>query len=197
MSTVQDRLKEIREKDFNNLSQQKFADMLRISQSNIKNLESGTQKKMAIELAVTLSEDYNYALKWLLIGKGPKFENQDNTLKQRSYLIEDMNERISKWGERLQEIQYKNDIKDDKKFAKLLGISVDRYWKIVSEGIEPTFDEIKRIKETFIVRIDDLVFGIDPEIEGTKDKEKESAQRLLEELNLTPEKLALLKNALK
>lgn len=84
---------------------------------------------------------------WLLNAEGEPFEIIPNTLKKCSCPLD---EKMNKWGRRLQLIQIINEMTDEE-FAASIGISESRYMDIVLKNLKPTADEMLNIFRNYNV----------------------------------------------
>lgn len=139
-----------------NYGQKEFAVKLGINSLTYANYERG-ERKPPYELLVKLSEDLNIDLNWLIVGNGEMFKNENkHSLKQKNDTL--ITKKVSRIGHRLSEIQIKNDLLD-KDIAKILGMYQDDYIDLKLGEKEPTFKILNKIKQSFDVSIDWLLYG--------------------------------------
>lgn len=158
--SVKERL-EIILKELNNPSLKVFSEFLNINVTTFYNIKKGLQKNFPYEIAKAICSKYSqFNLDWIMTGEGEMLLEKSNTLLRRDVIPEELQKELDNYGMRLQEVQIKNKIYDDAKFAKILGISEKRYAEMVSRNKLPSMDELVSIINNFNVSADWLLFGI-------------------------------------
>ena len=158
MSTAKERLKEIREIDFNGISQRKFADLIGVGFAAIQSIETGTQKTMKYEIAEALNEKYGYSIIWVMSGKGSKFIERKYTLEPRIAIDDELSYKRRNYGDRIDFLRKKSDY-SVKKMADFGKITEKEYIKIISDSpfpYNPAF--IENITANFDTTVDDLLY---------------------------------------
>lgn len=159
MKTAKERLEFIL-KELGSPTLKTFAEYLNINLTKISNLKKGLQKTFPYEIAKAICIKYpRYNLDWIMTGNGDPFVNGYNTLLLRDAIPEEIASELMKIGERLQEIQIANQIYDDVKFAKIIGITEKRYLDLTTKGKLPETDELVSVINHFNVSADWLLFG--------------------------------------
>lgn len=187
MHTAQEILKDIRINDFNNASQQKFAELLNVKRSSIQNVESGTQKAMPYDIAESLHYKYGYSIPYVMSGKGPKYIEKKYTLEPRIAIDDDLKYKRRNYG---QNIEYLRKIANYSiaRMSKIGGVEEDEYLNIVANSPEPDFSFIENIIANFNTSLDELLYDTNGSF-----KEALEAQKKGDELqnidfeNLSPE----------
>lgn len=148
-------------KELNNPSLKVFSEFLNINVTTFYNIKKGLQKNFPYEIAKAICSKYSqFNLDWIMTGEGEMLLEKSNTLLRRDVIPEELQKELDNYGMRLQEVQIKNKIYDDAKFAKILGISEKRYAEMVSRNKLPSMDELVSIINNFNVSADWLLFGI-------------------------------------
>ena len=133
-----------------------LSDKLGISYSTLGSYERG-KRTPSIDFLLLLSDKLNVNPNWILNGTGDIFVNtKKNTLKRRNSNF--TNIQTSKIGFRLTEIQEKNNL-HDKDMANILDMYQDDYMDLKCGCKEPTLKILVKIKQSFDVSIDWLLYG--------------------------------------
>ena len=151
---MKERLKKVRVTLGYNL--QEISDILGIPLNTYIGYEYRT-KNVPLDFLISLNNNLNININWLLTGNGEMLINScGNSLKKSD------NESIVKKnvyiGKRLIQIQEKNNLLD-KDMAKILEMYRDDYIDLKLGNKEPTFKIINKIKQSFDISIDWLLYG--------------------------------------
>jgi transcriptional regulator with XRE-family HTH domain len=65
------------------LTQAQLAEILGASVSTIKEIEAGRQKNLPIEFVEKLADKFGFSYRWLLVGKGEKYDLTEKLLKEK------------------------------------------------------------------------------------------------------------------
>lgn len=159
MTTALERLNTILE-HIGNPSITGLAKSLNIKPANFQSIKKGLQKTFTYETAYAINKRYpEIQIHWIMTGDGEPFVTPYNTLLQRDAIPEEIASELMKIGERLQEIQIANQIYNDAKFAKIIGITEKRYLDLTTKGKLPETDELVSVINHFNVSADWLLFG--------------------------------------
>ena len=151
---INERLKFIRQQIAKSASD--FARMNGLEIRTYSSYERG-ERNPSLDFIEHLVSEYKVNANWLLTGKGSNFlPETKNTFSRQN--DENVYEKISQMGRRLQDIQDKHNFLD-KEMAILLKISEKEYIKIKLGQSEPNMDTINQIKRNFDVDIDWLLYG--------------------------------------
>ena len=148
---LKDRLKKIR--TTLGYNQQDFASMLDIEVNTYRGYEYKT-KNFPNSFLLRLMEVFNVSLDYLFSGQGSMFvENNKNSLS-----LNCMEVSTKDFGKRYTKILAENNI-TDVEFSKITGISCGRLMKLGIGKLEPTIDDLNKIKSNIDVDIDWLLYG--------------------------------------
>ncbi len=138
-----------------------FSKGINIKPTNFQSIKKGLQKSFSYDSAYAINRFFpEINIHWIMTGEGEMLLEKSNTLLRRDVIPEELQKELDNYGMRLQEVQIKNKIYDDAKFAKILGISEKRYAEMVSRNKLPSMDELVSIINNFNVSADWLLFGI-------------------------------------
>ena len=131
---------------------------LGIAMGNLKRQTVNTRIKNKSEVTVSELLNAQKSLNAPLFVRTDNKENQfiKNTLQRINDT--EIDEKLSRLGARLEEIQQKHEYLD-KDMAKLLKITENEYTDIKSGSREPDFKTLKRFKQLFEISTDWLLFG--------------------------------------
>lgn len=138
------------------ISEYEFAKSVKTYPAKFAEIRSGKVKTLSNDIALRISKLYGYEFKWILTGEGEIIVKKTNTLAMRGDF--DVDEKMKNWGERLEKIQLENKM-SNKQFASLIGVGVEKYFKICATSPKPSIEILDAVVENFDVSLDWLLYG--------------------------------------
>ena len=139
-------------------NQQMIAEKLSIDVRKLRSYIYET-KNLPIDFLILLNDVLSINLNWLLTGNGKMFSNSnegdENDLKRRKNI--NLKYQLTNFGNRVTDIQNKNNL-SDRDFAKIIGIYEDEFIDLKQGHREPNIKILCKIKQSFDVSIDWLLF---------------------------------------